>query len=40
MASGSKLRVATDEKHVCFPGCHFPSDLFWEYKLSKAPDSH
>jgi hypothetical protein len=39
-AKGSKLRVATDEKHVCFPGCHSPSDLVSEYILRKAPDSH
>src|ERR1019366_6799457 len=38
MARGSKLRVATDERHVCLPGSHFPSGLFREYKLSKAPD--
>src|ERR1035437_9354390 len=38
MARGSKLRVATDERHVRLPGSHFPSGLFREYKLSKAPD--
>jgi hypothetical protein len=32
--------VATDEKRVRFPGCHFPNVLFREYKLSKEPDSH